>query len=213
MNRPLVTAILAFGLLACASSDRSKVTSGTGGSGAGGSSPGTGGLSGSGGAPGTGGTVSTGGAGGATTGGSGGTTGGTGGIVTDSAARSDGPMSMLDGSIADATSGDGGYDPGGDPWPGGGRPYIHLCKKEWSPTQCCEFLCDCVNHLCTDSPQDKSFIPNCMSMCTKLSPARARCQVFHCFESKSPTAVKDHASHCGHASGRVGGGSCTAIMP
>jgi len=68
-----------------------------------------------------------------------------------------------------------------------------------------------VNHLCTDSPQDKTFIPNCMTMCGKLAPARARCQVFHCFESKSPTAVADHASHCGHATGRVGGGSCAGV--
>jgi hypothetical protein len=121
-------------------------------------------------------------------------------------------MSTLDGSIVDvAASDDGGYDPGGDPWPAGGRPYIHLCKKEWDQTQCCQFLCDCVNHNCTDSPADKSFIPNCMTMCTKLNFARARCQVFHCFESKSPTAVKDHASHCGHATGRVGGGSCTGV--
>jgi hypothetical protein len=40
---------------------------------------------------------------------------------------------------------------------------------------------------------------------------RARCQVFHCYESKNPGATKDHVSHCGHASGRVGGGSCTIL--
>ena len=26
-----------------------------------------------------------------------------------------------------------------------------------------------------------------------------------------PTAVADHESHCGHATGRVGGGSCTGV--
>ena len=68
-----------------------------------------------------------------------------------------------------------------------------------------------MNHLCTDSPQDQPFIPKSLAMCMKLNPARARCQVYHCFESKSPTAVNDHASHCGHATGRVGGGSCTGV--
>jgi hypothetical protein len=58
---------------------------------------------------------------------------------------------------------------------------------------------------------DQPRIAGCMSMCGKLSLERARCQVFHCFESENPGAVKDSNSHCGHASGRVGGGSCTIL--
>jgi hypothetical protein len=73
------------------------------------------------------------------------------------------------------------------------------------------FLCSCLATNCADSPLDKPRIAGCMDMCGKLTDARARCQVYHCYESLSPTAVKDHASHCGHASGRVGGGSCTII--
>jgi hypothetical protein len=200
---------LAIALLAgCSGNDNPRTAPGVSPPATGGSAPGTGGTGGV--LPPTGTGGSTGGSGGTTT------TGGVGGSITtggtaDSGRMPDAPMSMLDGSVGDASSDDGGYNPGGDPWPAGGRPYIHLCKPEWSQTQCCQFLCDCVDHLCTDSPQDAKFIPNCMTMCSKLSPARARCQVYHCFESKSPTAVADHASHCGHATGRVGGGSCTGV--
>jgi hypothetical protein len=235
MTRLFVMSALALGLLAAACSAKQPVDEGTGdGSGgseadSGGSGPGAKGGSGgsrSGGTGGTkpdgsggtasGGTVGNGGNGGSDTGtggsSSGGTSaGGSGGTTADSGTEpADGPAQ--DGPAADAGTGtDGFYNPGGDPWPGGTRPYIHLCKPEWNQTQCCEFLCTCVNHLCTDSPKDQSYIPNCMSMCSKLGFPRARCQVFHCFESQSPTAVKDHESHCGHATGRVGGGSCTGV--
>jgi hypothetical protein len=64
---------------------------------------------------------------------------------------------------------------------------------------------------CSDSPDDAERIPDCMPMCMGLSDFRARCQVYHCFESKNPSFTQDHESHCGHASGRVGGGSCTII--
>jgi hypothetical protein len=105
--------------------------------------------------------------------------------------------------------GDGGVTLGGEVYPS--KPWIHLCPKAWNQTQCCELLCQCLNAYCTSSPMDKPRIGNCMPMCMGLSEPRARCQVYHCFESQSPTAVKDHDSHCGHASGRVGGGSCTII--
>jgi hypothetical protein len=210
---------------ACTKTDDSTgidVATGSGGSGAGrgGAPAATGGKSGagaggsSGGSTGSGGDTSTGSGGAAAGGGSGGSSTGTpdasddapvstgsGGSAGDTAAPADGPV----------TPGSDAGDPGGDILPG--RPYIHLCKKEWSQAQCCEFLCSCLQTNCTDSPMDKPRIPMCMSMCMKLTDFRARCQVFHCYESKSPTAVMDHASHCGHASGRVGGGSCTAIMP
>jgi hypothetical protein len=144
-------------------------------------------------------------------------TGGSSGSVPD-ASGSDAPASTGGSSgttdtapPADATStpGSDAGDFGGDILPG--KPYIHLCKKEWTQAQCCEFLCSCLNANCMTSAPDKPRIPMCMSMCMKLTDARARCQVYHCFESQSPTAVADHDSHCGHASGRVGGGSCAAV--
>ena len=77
--------------------------------------------------------------------------------------------------------------------------------------QCCELLCRCLPSRCSDVPQDQARIAGCMAMCLGLSDFRARCQVYHCFESKNPGATRDHGSHCGHASGRVGGGSCDII--
>jgi hypothetical protein len=100
-------------------------------------------------------------------------------------------------------------DIGGEPVPG--KPWIRLCPKSDSQAQCCELLCRCLKSRCSDVPMDNARIPGCMSMCMGLTDYRARCQVFHCFESKNPGFVRDHASHCGHASGRVGGGSCRAI--
>jgi hypothetical protein len=110
-------------------------------------------------------------------------------------------------SFDEASVGDSGWVPGGDPAPDG-KPGIHLCPTSWNQQQCCDFLCSCMQHLCTDSPMDAPRIPMCMSMCLGLTDMRARCQVYHCFESVSPSGVKDHLSHCGHASGRVGGGAC-----
>jgi hypothetical protein len=234
MTRALAASLLSLCFLASACNksaepddvavDRTGGRSGSG-SGAGGikSDPpaSTGGSSGSGGVTGSGGQTTTG-SGGQTTTGSGGASasgGSSGGGTSDASA--DAPATSTGGSTgttdtaapaSDATSpsaGDAGAF-GGDILPG--RPYIHLCKKEWSQAQCCEFLCSCLNANCMNSPMDKPRIPMCMSMCMKLTDFRARCQVFHCFESQSPTATKDHDSHCGHASGRVGGGSCTAIM-
>jgi hypothetical protein len=213
MMRLLVTSALAAGLvvLGCGGSMPNKSTgmgetggeggdatggSGTGGKGTGGSAQ-TGGSNGStGGAPGT---------GGAATGGSPGTGGS--GEVTPDASSPDAPgadaMSMM------SVEAGSGSALGGEPFPG--KPWIHLCPKAWNQTQCCELLCQCLPALCSDSPQDAPRFAGCMSMCTKLTDMRARCQVYHCFESKNPGAVKDHASHCGHASGRVGGGSCTIL--
>jgi hypothetical protein len=179
--------------------------------GSGGSSGGTGGSYGGSGGGGTSGAGGSGGSGGSagSGGGGGGTpdarpsTGGSGGS-TDGPTASDGPA---------ADSGGGGD--GGDLFSAGemvtGRPWIRLCPKAWDQTRCCMYLCQCLGQLCADSPMDASRIPMCMSMCSKLTDFRARCQVFHCFESKNPGATKDHVSHCGHASGRVGGGSCDTI--
>ena len=228
MTRALAASLLSLCFLAAACNkaaepddvavDRTGGRSGSG-SGAGGnkSDPpaSTGGATGSGGVTGSGGQTTTGSGGDA----AGGSTGSGGSTGTDGAAA-DAPAASTGGSTgstdtaapaSDATSTPGsdagGF--GGDILPG--KPYIHLCKKEWTQAQCCEFLCSCLNSYCESSPMDKPRIPMCMSMCMKLTDARARCQVYHCFESQSPTAVKDHDSHCGHASGRVGGGSCAAI--
>lgn len=182
--------------------------------------PGVGKTGGSGGAAGE--TGGTGGAGAAqVAGGSGGATAGSGGSAGsggagDAAAPVDRPPAPADaplapdGGAADATAGDGGAELGGDPV--ANKPWLRLCPKAWNQMQCCELLCACLDRLCADSPMDKARVPGCMSMCTKLADFRARCQAYHCFESKNPGATKDHVSHCGHASGRVGGGSCTIIQ-
>jgi hypothetical protein len=155
-------------------------------------------------------------------GGSGGS-GGSGGTGPVDAGGADGPAasgdrpmipdapSLVDASAStDAGSGDGGADPGGDPVPG--KPWLRLCPRDWDQAKCCQFLCSCLERLCDDSPMDKARFAGCMSMCTKLTDFRARCQVYHCFESKNPGATRDHVSHCGHASGRVAGGSCSIIQ-
>jgi hypothetical protein len=103
----------------------------------------------------------------------------------------------------------GGAQSLGEPFPA--RAWIRLCPKAWDKGQCCQMLCSCLPELCSDSPMDKSRFDGCMSMCMGLSDMRARCQVYHCYESKNPGAVKDHASHCGHASGRVPGGGCDIL--
>ena len=211
MNRLLVTSALVAGLVVvgCGSATRSPGSGSggeggeggeaTGGKGTGGKATATGGSA-TGGSS-TGGVTGT---GGSSTGGATGTGGST---APDAASTPDAPgadaMSMM--------TGDGGgvSSLGGEPYPG--KPWIHLCPKAWNQTQCCELLCQCLGVLCSDSPLDQPRIAGCMSMCTKLSDARARCQVYHCFESENPGAVKDSNSHCGHASGRVGGGSCTII--
>ena len=129
MTRPLVTSALTLGLLAaaCSSSSNSTAPPGVSPAGTGGASAGSGGAPPGGG--GSGGGFGSGGSGG----GSGGAAGSGGATATDSGPRMDAPLSTIDGASVDASSGDGGYDPGGAPWPAGGRPYIHLCKAEWTP--------------------------------------------------------------------------------
>ena len=112
-------------------------------------------------------------------------------------------------SAVDSGGPDGGALSLGEPFPP--RAWIRLCPKAWDKAQCCGMLCNCLPDLCSDSPMDKSRFGNCMSMCMGLSDMRARCQVYHCYESKNPGATKDHVSHCGHASGRVPGGGCDIL--
>jgi hypothetical protein len=92
-----------------------------------------------------------------------------------------------------------------------GRPDIRLCKKEWTSEQCCAFLCSCLDTICADSAKAKPGLAQCMSWCPKLSSMAARCHVYHCYISISPTGgIKDHDSHCGHAANEVQGGDCPA---
>jgi hypothetical protein len=125
-------------------------------------------------------------------------------------------MSSLDGPLVstDARTSDGGAgevgDPGGDTLPG--KPWIHLCPRSYTKEQCCAFLCNCLATICADSPQDAARQPTCMSMCMGLNDMAMRCHVYHCYESTNPNVTKDHVSHCGHASGRVGGGGCPTAV-
>jgi hypothetical protein len=207
MVRLLATSTLALTLvLGCSSGARPPAGSNGGEGGEAGSTE-TGGSTGTGGAKPT---STTGGS----TGSTGGSTGSTGGSTGDTGGAG-GTMSMPDAMMSvdsgpDAMSkGDGGVMLGGDVQ--ATKPWIHLCPKAWTQAQCCELLCQCLDAYCQSSPLDQPRIAGCMPMCMKLTDFRARCQVYHCFESQSPTATKDHDSHCGHASGRVGGGSCTII--
>jgi hypothetical protein len=213
--------VISLGLLAltCGGNDRLPAASNGGDGGAGGDggsgSAGTGGSGGStggrgGGGAGAGGRAGAG--GGAGSGGSAGT-GGTGGAAgsggTGGAALPDAAMMSLDGpamSSADGGGGEAGADPGGDMLPG--KPWIRLCPRSYDQEQCCAFLCSCLDTVCADSPQDKNAIAACMPNCMKLGDMAMRCRVYHCYESKNPNFVKDHVSHCGHASGRVPGGGC-----
>jgi len=231
MTRSLLTAVCALGLVfvACSSNDVTGGSTAASGAGTSGSATGSSGAT-SGSGQGSGGTsagtsgTSSGASAGAPTGDDAGSSGTPAGAAeagepdtgtaeasagddasSDDAATAD--ATVGDGNFFDSPVGDSGWNPGGDPAPDG-KAGIHLCPVDWTQEQCCEFLCSCVQHLCTDSPLDVPRIPMCMSMCLKLTDARARCQVYHCFESVSPTGSKDHDSHCGHATGRVGGGGC-----
>jgi hypothetical protein len=212
MVRLLATSTLALTLVALGCSGGAKPPAGDMGTGGAtedtGGSPGTGGSKPSGVGGSTGGSGDTGGAGGSATGGSGDTggAGGAGGMSMADAAM----MSIDSGADAQSTTGDGGVMLGGEVQ--ASKPWIHLCPKAWNQQQCCQLLCQCLDAYCQSSPMDKPRIAGCMPMCMGLTDLRARCQVYHCFESQSPTATKDHDSHCGHASGRVGGGSCTIIQ-
>jgi hypothetical protein len=206
MTRALLAMTLALGLaaLGCNTATPPEGDPETGGA----SGDDTGGTGGGKATGGTGGSKATGGTGGSTaTGGTGGDSAGTGGSSTGGAGgeSTDGPTAS-DAPAADAPAGEAGADPGGEMV--ANKAWIRLCPKEWDKTKCCAFLCTCLKANCTDSPQDAPRIPNCMAMCNGLGEPRARCQVYHCFESLSPNNQKDHASHCGHASGRVGGGGC-----
>jgi hypothetical protein len=90
------------------------------------------------------------------------------------------------------------------------KPWIRLCPKASSQGECCEFLCQCLSRTCADSPGDNPAHDACISSCTKLNNMQMRCRIYHCYESLNPNVPKDHVSHCGHASGRVGGGGCPA---
>jgi hypothetical protein len=163
---------------------------GTGGSTAGAGGGGNGGT----GTGGTGGTTGTGGSAG--TGGSGGTGGS---AATDAAPTRDAPVAR------DAPAEAGGEESAHLP----GRPDLKICKKEWTPEQCCAFLCSCLVNICSDSPKGKPGIATCMNWCPKLGDMARRCHVYHCYVSISPTGgIKDHDSHCGHAADQVAGGGC-----
>jgi hypothetical protein len=169
---------------------------GRGGSG-GASANGSGGASASGGAGG-----GSAGSGGASTSGTGGSEGGAGGSSAGSGGTGG---SGAGGSSADAATPDapGTKDSAGaetgsavDGRPGilsegadyPGRPEVRLCNKEWTHEQCCNFLCRCLNDICSDAPKAKKGIPTCGTWCPKLSNMAMRCHVYHCFESVSMAA-------------------------
>jgi hypothetical protein len=202
LNSPQVAGVGLLFLLACQASPQRNSQTGTGGTDE---------------------TVSTGGVTG-----TGGATGpqGTGGKVTlpPDAGEPDGPVAGTGGTTG-GTGGSGPDTPGdaraamdlgsSDAYPDSafltGRPDIRLCKKEWTMEQCCAFLCNCLNTICADSAKAKPGLANCMSWCPKISSSAARCHVYHCYISISPTGgIKDHDSHCGHAANQVAGGGCPA---
>ena len=172
---------------------------GRGGSGGNGGRAGTGGSAGAGGSDGTGGNAGTGG------------TGGSSAADTRTADPGD-AASATDVPPRDApATSDSPADAGGElesahlP----GRPDLKICKKEWTPEQCCAFLCSCLVNICSDSPKGKPGIATCMNWCPKLGDMARRCHVYHCYVSISPTGgIKDHDSHCGHAADQVPGGGC-----
>ena len=218
MKRPAIVPAMALGLLvmcACqsASSDRKTTSSSTGGSGGGDE---TGGEGGSGSPAGTGGIRATGGSGGGTpdAGGApdagGGAEAGT-GTGSDDAATGDGAAATGD-AAPTGDAGNRGPGPGVVPLPGKTGDYI--CPHDATHQQCCQMLCECVNRICIDSPKAKPGLANCMSTCLGLSDMLARCHVYHCYESVSPSGIKDHDSHCGHAANQVNGGGCPAgVLP
>jgi hypothetical protein len=195
---------------AVASGGRSGSGGGSGGSSSGSSS--SGGTTGSGGASGSGGSTSSGATGGSSAGTGGATSsGGSGPGATGGAGAPDAQTDTP--APADSAVDRGGSDrPGilseGADYPG--RPEVRICPKDWTHEQCCEFLCRCLNDLCTDSPKGKPGIASCKTWCPKLSNMAMRCHVYHCFESVSTGGGKDHDSHCGHAADQVAGGMCRA---
>jgi hypothetical protein len=221
MKTVLTLCALTF-VVGCSTPNSRSPGSATGGSG--GSATATGGNGESGGSSGSGGTVgggTTGGSGGSASGGTGGgsATGGSGGsggtVSADASLASDGASADAMMSTMDAAPGtpstDGavsatGPGPGVVPVPG--RPADYMCPKGNSHTECCQMLCECVNRICIDSAKAKPGLASCMSTCDKLSDMLARCHVYHCYESVSPSGKADHDSHCGHAANQVNGGGC-----
>jgi hypothetical protein len=99
----------------------------------------------------------------------------------------------------------------GDQFPG--KPVVRLCKKDWSHEQCCAFLCKGLGDICSDSPRSKPGIDSCPTWCPTLADKAVRCHVFHCYVSISPTGgIKDHDSHCRHASNQLPGGDCPSLV-
>jgi hypothetical protein len=196
---PHVAGLLALVLVACQSGTPRTPQSGTGGSDE---------TVATGGATGTGGKTTPAGTGGQTA------------LPPDAAGEPDGPAAGTGGATSTGGSGpDARVDTpadatsSSDAYPDSafltGRPDIRLCKKEWTMEQCCAFLCSCLNTICADSAKAKPGLASCMSWCPKISDSAARCHVYHCYVSISPTGgIKDHDSHCGHAANQVQGGGC-----
>jgi hypothetical protein len=209
MIRLLAASSLALLLVmtGCTSADPAPNDHGTGGtSGSGGAHNSSGGAGGSGtGGGGTGGAADTG--GGVGTGGDAGSSGGS----DDASSTDDAGEGEMDASMSgDASPSDAGAK--GDADLGGatlaGKPWIRICEKSWSHEQCCDFLCASLVRNCSDSPLDQAGIAACPTKCPSLTDMLLRCHVYHAWESLNPNVTKDHVSHCGHASGRVGGGGC-----
>jgi hypothetical protein len=111
--------------------------------------------------------------------------------------------------IVSATAAASGAE--GDRFPG--KPVVRLCKKEWSRERCCAFLCQGLREVCADSPRSQPGIESCPTWCPTLSDKDVRCHVFHCYVSISPTGgIKDHDSHCRHASHQLPGGGCPPVV-
>jgi hypothetical protein len=212
MKTALTLCTLALLAAACSSggSNRTPGSVATGGAGGASSTGGvgvpipTGGNSGTGGS-GTGGSSATGGATGGSIGGDVDAAGVTGGAPGGSDGGGADAMSIPPGSDGSA-GGATGPGPGVVPLPGKSGDYI--CPLTATHQQCCEMLCECVNRICTDSPKAKPGLASCMSTCMGLSDMLSRCHVYHCYESVSPSGMKDHDSHCGHAANQVNGGGC-----
>jgi hypothetical protein len=99
----------------------------------------------------------------------------------------------------------------GDVFPG--KPVVRLCKKGWTHEQCCAFLERCLTTTCSDSPRSAPGTASVRSWCPTLSDKDVRCHVFHCYVSISPTGgIKDHDSHCRHASHQLKGGACPSLV-
>jgi hypothetical protein len=185
---------------------------GSGGAGSGASSGGSSGAAANGGSGGgTGGAEA--GTGGATNGGGGTSVSASGGATAmGSGGGSGGSPAGTGGGAGGATAPDAPTAPttdGPEPAHIEGRPDLKLCGKDWTPEQCCAFLCNCLNTICSDSPKGKPGLATCMNWCPKISNMARRCHVYHCYVSVSPTGgIKDHDSHCGHAADQVAGGGC-----